>query len=122
LKRWLPAAAWLALVGTIVGLADAGGARWLFDWIERTPGSDKVGHFVLIGAMAFFLNIALHARRAGPVLLGSVLVFAVFAVEETSQLFIPRRHFDWGDLTADVLGIALADWLARVAVRTSPRR
>jgi glycopeptide antibiotics resistance protein len=121
LKRWLPVAAWLALVGTIIGLADAGGARWLFDWVERTPGADKLGHFVLIGAMAFLLNIALRARQAGPVLLGSLLVFAIFTAEEFSQLFIPHRHFDWGDLAANVLGIALADRLARPAVRPAPR-
>ena len=112
-KRWLPALAWLAFVGFIIWLADTGSARWFFNWIERTPGSDKAGHFVLIGAMAFFLNLALRCRRLGPILLGSLIVFVVFAGEEFSQLFIPGRHFDWIDLSADVLGIATADFLAR---------
>jgi VanZ family protein len=71
--------------------------------------------------MAFFLNVALSARRAGPVLLGSLLVLVIFTAEEISQLFIRGRHFDWSDLAADVLGIAVADWLARAALRPSPR-
>jgi polysaccharide biosynthesis protein VpsQ len=118
LKRWLFAASWLAFVAFIIWLADTRRARWFFDWIERYPGSDKVGHFFLIGGMAFVLNLALR-RRLGPFLLGSVLVAIVFTAEEFSQLWFTARHFDWGDLAADFAGIAFFEWLARWRIRAS---
>ena len=109
-------ALWFLAVTGIIMLADTGGAAWLFRWIELTPGSDKAGHFVLIGGMALLLNVALRARRMPALgrrwLVGSVMVVALFTAEEYSQKFNRRRHFDYGDLAADYAGIWCAGWLA----------
>jgi multisubunit Na+/H+ antiporter MnhB subunit len=110
------AALWFVAVVGIIMLADSGGAAWLFRWIERTPGGDKAGHFVLIGGMALLLNLALRARRMPALgrhwLIGSLVVVALFTAEEYSQKFNRRRHFDYGDLAADYAGIWCAGWLA----------
>jgi len=107
-------------VAAIIWLADTSRARWFFNWLESYPGTDKAGHFVLIGGMAFMLNLALR-RRLGPFLLGSVLVAIVFTCEEFSQLHFSTRHFDWGDLAADFAGIAFFEWPARRILGKSTR-
>jgi hypothetical protein len=80
-------------------------------------GGDKAGHFVLLGGLAFTLNRALGGRstRMGPIAvqLGGLLVALAITREEFSQMWIPSRTFDWGDLAANYAGIACADWLAR---------
>lgn len=112
--RWILASLWLAFVGGIIWMADTHRGRTFMDWVERTPGGDKLGHFFLIGMMAFFLNVALRGRRLGKVQVGSLIVAIVFVAEEFTQLRFPWRHFDVGDLAADFIGIAVADWLSRV--------
>ena len=107
---------WFVAVTGIIIMADTGAASWFFQWIEKTPGSDKAGHFFLIGGMALLLNLALRARSV-PVLgrrwlVGSMVVVAVFTAEEYSQKFNRRRHFDYGDLAADYAGIWFAGCLA----------
>ena len=98
--------------------------RWpdpLFAWIDRYPGIDKAGHFLLIGGLALALNWGLQGRRVRlgqlALQLGGVVIAAVTTVEEFSQLWISTRAFDWGDLAANYAGIACADWLARRGLR-----
>ncbi len=117
---------WLAGIVWIIFLADTRGARRIFFWIQRHPGSDKVGHFLLIGGMAFFLNLALRARTfrwlGRSWLLGSALVAVAFTLEEVSQRFIASRSFDLVDLAADFAGILFFGWLARrFCARTMPK-
>ena len=117
MKRWLPALAWLMFVGVIIYLADRHLARWFFRFLDGHPGSDKVGHFCLIGGTAFFVNLALRGREFRFLgrgwLLGSLLVGVAFTIEEFTQLRIPWRTFDYGDLTADFVGILFFGWVAR---------
>ncbi|MEO8351841.1 MAG: VanZ family protein [Chthoniobacteraceae bacterium] len=94
-------------------------------YARRDPGSDKLGHFLLIGGMAFFLNLALRARTFRWLgrrwLIGSVLVAVAFTLEELSQRFISSRSFDLVDLAADFAGILFFGWLARrFCARTMP--
>ena len=116
IRTWLPAALWLGFVTLIIVLADTHHARWLFTWIESHGGSDKAGHFVLIGGMAFFANLALRGRTFPLLgrrwLVGSTAVALVFTAEEISQKFNPYRHFDYGDLAADFAGILFFSWLS----------
>lgn len=124
IRTWLPAALWLAFIALIIALADTHHARWLFTWIEHHTGSDKAGHFVLIGGMAFFANLALRGRTF-PLfgwrwLVGSAAVALIFTAEEISQKFNRYRHFDYGDLAADFAGILVFGWLARRALRLRP--
>lgn len=114
----LLAGAWLLAVILIIALADTESARWFFLWVESHHGTDKAGHFFLIGGMAFFLNAALGCRRVDWMgtrwLTGSLVVATVFTLEEISQIWIPSRHFDFGDLAADFAGILLFGWLAQL--------
>lgn len=93
----------------------------MFDWVKEHPGSDKVGHFVLLGSLAFALNLALRGRRQTigrfRPNLGGLLVGVVITLEEISQIWISTRQFEWADLVANYAGIAFADWLARSWLR-----
>lgn len=103
------------VVGAIVA-ADIHRARPFFDWVEAHGGSDKFGHFLLLGGLALTLNYALlRLFRIGPVRLhlGGLIIGVLITLEEISQLWIPHRQFDLGDLAANYAGIAFADWLAR---------
>ena len=118
MKRWYLAGLWLAAVAAIIWLADTYRARPFFTWMERHPGSDKVGHFILIGGMAFFANVALRGRKLGWMQLGSLGVALVFIAEEFSQRVIPWRTFDLGDIAADIAGIVFFDLLSRPVLRS----
>ena len=115
--RWLAAGFWLIAVAFIVYCADRRLLRPLFDFVTAHPGLDKVGHFVLIGGTAFFLNVALGLRTWRAVghswLLGGTLVAVLFTLEEISQLWFPSRSFDLLDLACDYAGIVFFGWLAR---------
>jgi polysaccharide biosynthesis protein VpsQ len=120
LRRWLFTGAWLLFVAMIIYFADRHLARSFFSFVQQLPGADKAGHFVLIGGVAFFLNTSLGAREISAFgrkfLLGSMIVAAVFTLEEITQMRIPWRTFDYGDLAADYAGIIFFGWLARRAI------
>ena len=74
--------------------------------------SDKVLHFVLIGTLAFLLNLSLRLRTVGGVRhrlcqQGTSLMLFVATAEEFSQAFIPARDFQWLDLGSNYLGVTL---------------
>ena len=117
LWRWIPFAFVLAFVGAAIVAADLHRARALFTWIDAHRGSDKIGHFVLLGSLALSLNFGLRGRlsRIGAITLqtGGMIIAGLITLEEISQFWIPSRQFDLGDLAANYAGIAFADWLAR---------
>ncbi len=81
------------------------------------PHMDKLGHAILIGGLAFFLDGALDHRtlvrgRDFP-RLAPVLVLAAAGVEEYLQRLSPRRTSDIADFAADVVGVCILTWLAR---------
>jgi polysaccharide biosynthesis protein VpsQ len=90
--------------------------------IPAVPHLDKLGHAILIGGLAFFLDGALEHRpllrdRAFP-RLGPVLVLVAAGIEEYAQRLSPRRSSDWADFAADVVGVCFFAWLSlRVARR-----
>ena len=116
LNRASFAAAYFAVVSLIIWLADHRDTQFIFGWLRAVPFGDKAGHFLILGGFAFVLNHSLRCRTVSlgrkSVLLGSLIVFALAAAEETSQLFIPGRNFDLFDLGADALGIWLVGRLA----------
>jgi VanZ family protein len=101
-------AGWLALILAIIWLADREGPSALA-WVYYIPAGDKLGHFLLLGGLAFLLNVSLGGRRVRlfgrGCLLGSALVLGFAALEEGSQAFIATRTCDWLDLAADILGV-----------------
>jgi VanZ family protein len=81
------------------------------------PHFDKLGHAVLIGGLAFFLDGALDHRtllrgRAIP-RLAPVIVLTVAGIEEYLQRLSPRRTSDIADFAADVVGVCFFTWFAR---------
>ena len=119
--RWAMAVAWLVMCGVIIYLADRGLLKPVYAFIGVHPGSDKVGHFVLIGALAGLLNLALGLRTVRWLgrgwLLGSVLVGLFCTLEEISQHWLPARSFDLLDLAGDYAGILCFGWLAQRIAR-----
>jgi len=111
------AVAWLAAVAFIIYCADRQLLRPLFAFVTAHPGVDKLGHFLLVGGMALFLNLALRLRTWRALgrrwLLGGTLVAFAFTVEEISQVWFPSRSFDLLDLACDYAGIMFFGWLAR---------
>ena len=109
MPRWLPLLLATFVVTAIIYLADSRIVPGFFDFVQSAPGLDKVGHFTLMGGLAWCANHALRWRRieAGPFsfLLGSAIVTAFVALEEASQHWIPSRSCDWKDMAADLAGI-----------------
>ena len=119
--RWAVAVAWLLMCAVIIYFADRRLLKPVYRFIGVHPGSDKVGHFVLIGALAGLLNLALGLRTVRwlghPWLLGSVLVGLFCTLEEISQYWLPARSFDLLDLAGDYAGILFFGWLAKRVAR-----
>ena len=67
----------------------------------RGPYHDKVGHFVLMGILAFLAIVSLAPRMKGDskkaVFKITVILLLIIALEETSQYFIPSRTFSLTD-------------------------
>lgn len=97
---------------SVVVQADRGALPNVLAPILVLPGVDVLGHFVLIGLLALFVNLALGGRSIRLLgcrcLLGSAVVGPLVFLEELSQMFIPVRSFSLLDLAADGLGIACA--------------
>ena len=115
--RWAVAVAWVLMCGLIIYLADRGLLRPIYKFTGVDPGSDKIGHFVLLGALAGLLNLALGLRTVRWLgrgwLLGSVLVVVFCTLEEISQHWLPARSFDLLDLVGDYAGIFFFGWCAK---------
>ena len=95
----------------VIAAADLELAAPLFRFISRHPGADKFGHFVLIGIMAFVLYRCVRAPRwrwVAPIGLALAMT-----IEELSQIYLPGRSFDLGDLAMNYAGIIAFTVLAR---------
>jgi VanZ family protein len=94
--------------------------------LPQTEGLDKVGHFLIFGAVAFFADGALRyrrlTRRTPWMRLAPVLVWLPVAIDEWAQRFSPHRSSELADLVADTLGIALGAWLSFAIDRWLGRR
>ncbi|MCE9611939.1 MAG: VanZ family protein [Chthoniobacter sp.] len=119
--RWAIALAWLVMCAVINYFADRGLLTPVYGFISAHPGTDKIGHFVIIGVAAGLLNFALGQRAVRWLgcgwLLGSVFVAVCCTLEEISQIWLPTRTFDLLDLAGDYAGIFFFGWLAKVVAR-----
>jgi VanZ family protein len=107
---------YIAIIIFIIIAADMGQLNFTIRWIHSIPYGDKLGHFILVGMLAFVVNLSLGAARwhwlGWSMLKGSLIIFILITLEECSQLFISYRHFDIGDLLSNYLGILLLGHLA----------
>lgn len=111
---------YIFMLAGIVVLADVRRTQHLFAFIEILPFGDKIGHFCLMGIFSLVVNLALKARTVRvwklSYLSGSLIVLAVVAAEEFSQIYISGRTFDSTDLLADAAGIFIFGEIARFVV------
>jgi polysaccharide biosynthesis protein VpsQ len=115
IKRWLPFLLFAIFVaGTIFG-SNLGRLGTITHWVNTQPFGDKCGHLILIGFLTYLLNHALDGREINigrlKLLLGCTIVAVVMTIEEISQIWIPSRSFDFVDLSANYLGIAIAGFV-----------
>lgn len=118
---------WLAIAALfflfMLGVTLAADLRLLPTRVRGIPFSDKLGHFVLYGVLAFLLQLALHPRawRIGrihiPIAL--LIVFALAVVDELQQSLSPYRSANLRDLGADWLGIISGVVTAKLLARRS---
>lgn len=109
-RKWLVVAsvAYAALIAGIVATANIGGTHAMFGAIGAFPYGDKLAHFVLVGVLALLVDLGWRRDlRLGRVRLAwaAVAIAAVALVEELTQIALPTRTFDVGDLSANWLGI-----------------
>ncbi len=85
-------------------------ATSFFRLVSHIPHYDKIGHFFLMGILAYLAVISLipilpyPKSKSTPIVLGILLT--IIALEECSQIFIPTRSFSLADFACDVLGVA----------------
>lgn len=118
MKRWLPTVGAVAFVLWMIGMANLGYAVEFFAAVRRI-GADKLGHFGMMGGLAFCLNFSLGYRCWRRWLLGSVIVVVFSTVEEFSQFWIENRSFDLRDLASNYAGVFCASLLAGRSARAA---
>jgi polysaccharide biosynthesis protein VpsQ len=100
----------------IIIFADWGKMPKFLASLYAFPNGDKVGHFLLVGLLAFLVNLSFSCRivRFGSrnILVGSLVVAVVMTLEEISQGFFANRTASWLDLIASYGGILFFSWLA----------
>jgi polysaccharide biosynthesis protein VpsQ len=104
----------LGLVAFIIFSADEGTMPVLIKRLYDYPNGDKLGHFLLMGSLAFVVALALPWRWK---LRGLLILAGLLTLEECSQLLFPRRTFDLLDLACSLAGIAAFGWLNWILTR-----
>lgn len=88
---------------------------YAFAQVEHIAG-DKLLHFLLVGLLAFLVNLSLQAKlihwKKFWIPLGTLTLLVAATVEEFSQMFFVHRTFDMLDLVCNICGILLLGWLA----------
>ena len=84
--------------------------------IALDGGLDKVGHFLLLGALSL-LAVGFFGRARW--LRVACVLGALSALEEASQAFFPARTVDARDLAANLVGIAVGAYVATRLMRQS---
>ena len=119
MKNWfiIVTVLFVLLIGAMVIGADTGHLPRLIDNFYHFPGGDKVGHFILFGILSFLLNrsaLALFPDK-NPVrliLIVSLILAIMIALEEWSQVLFPLRTASFIDLAAGYLGVCIFAILA----------
>lgn len=114
------------VVCAFIWIADNGVSNAALDWLRGVRHGDKYVHFLVYGALAFLLHIALGGRSwrvwriAIPV--AAVLVLGFGLAEEITQLALPRRQFSVMDLASNLAGVVVFTALAQIVLWWIRRR
>jgi VanZ family protein len=102
-----------AFVVWVIYSADGPGLPRFIALLYDYPNGDKLGHFLLMGGLAFLLTLPLSRRYQLP---GLGFLAVLIAIEEFSQRFFNNRHPSWSDLACSLAGVVvfggLALWLS----------
>ncbi len=111
LATTLLALAFLVFTIWIIHEADIGRDNIIFKTVRATPNGDKIGHVLLAGCLTLVANFLFRHRcwQLAKLRLpyGSLTVFAIAALEEASQYFLPTRTLDIMDALANLTGILI---------------
>jgi len=84
--------AFLLFIVAVIITANRGALGTTFEFVYQIPHFDKLGHFILMGTLAFLAILSLVPRMKGPQKRATfkiVMIFLVIiALEEVSQHFI----------------------------------
>tara|TARA_R110001599_G_scaffold353459_1_gene592351 strand:- start:43000 stop:43353 length:354 start_codon:yes stop_codon:yes gene_type:complete len=80
-------------------------APGVFSFLKFIPWGDKLGHFVLFGALTLAIAFAIPGARS--FLYGAVLTAVLVVIEETLQILAPTRSFSMLDLGASLSGVLI---------------
>ena len=120
--RWTRYAGFYALALVALVIAANNGRLPVARLAHQIPWGDKVGHFLLMGTLAFTINVAVGPQRRAAITANVILALVMIA-EECSQMWLRYRHFEAGDLAADLAGILVFAIAARCFVnRRGDRR
>ena len=100
-----------SFLGVIIFFRNNNLANSFFILFVNIPYYDKIGHFILMGILAFLAVLSIApilpyaSFKSTIVVLSGVLL--IIAVEECSQIFIVTRTFSLADFFCDFLGVSL---------------
>lgn len=104
----------ITFVAWVILSADGGSMPGFIAALYRFPNGDKLGHFLLMGILAFIITLALPRRFR---LAGLAVLAAILGLEEFSQQFINHRTSSWLDLICSLAGVAVFGgaslWISR---------
>jgi len=103
LARWIPAAAWMALLWVLSDQSAVQGPAWAWDKALHASAYAVLGLFCLWAA-----HRGLRPPAAGATLLALAVVLGYGAVDELHQLRVPGRQADVRDWVADAVGAGIS--------------
>lgn len=107
--RIVPSILFFTFICWLISMADLNKENLIMTIGHKVPSGDKIGHFLLFGMLAYFLNCALKFKQFNyknrRLYLGSVIVLLFAVCEEFSQLAFENRTFDWVDMVFDFWGV-----------------
>ena len=115
----------ILLITAMIIITNVGYGDKFWPYMVNTPYADKVGHVGIFGTLSYFCNLAfsnrLSKRRFKIFTTTTFIILVVVTLEEISQAFIPSRTCDILDWTADLIGLALGQWLAHLTLKKASR-
>jgi VanZ family protein len=105
----------------VIWAADTNVLPKIITAIYSYPNGDKLGHFFLLGFLAFLINCSLPGQSITlmsiRIPVGSLVVGGLACLEEFSQSFFPSRTSSFLDLAFSLLGIVFFSFLSSVINR-----
>ncbi len=103
----------------IVRAADAGQMPAFISRLYNFNNGDKLGHFLLMGTVAFLVTLAMPGRWR---VRGLFILAGLLTLEEFSQLFFQTRTFSLLDLACSLAGVSLFGYLSLLLNRYLDKR